>query len=242
MEGLPRRKIALGFVLVLFVGAARAGDLSCIGVQGMAVEMRAQMLPADQAAQFSTEIAQVKAYADQAKQEMTRAEKDTDDDYDAIVKANPGASIAQVSQMYHDNIWESAEADGRFAEMLHAQFKVHLDEAEMIEAGAPVPNPSETAELSKMSADFASSHGDALVQAVQSSEAFRALFGVAVAEREAMASGRAIPAVGVARLYYDTPGEKTEPTMQAVAALSGVTVATEAVRTANTLKIGRASW
>jgi hypothetical protein len=217
------------------LASARAGDLSCIGVQGSSVEERVDALPSDQRAEFAPVLAKMKVYADQADSENKPAEDTQMADYNAIKTANPQATEQQVGELYAAYIRQSADGDNHYAAMLEAQYRVHLVEGQMIAAASQVPNPADDDVLKRTTDTYVSSHGADAYRNLRTSPTFEHLVAVVAASQEAQNSGRALPATAVARIGFDTASP--DALAAATMTLSGDAVAAEALRQVGSLRV-----
>lgn len=230
-------KLVVLLALAAAVRAAQAGDLSCIGVQAKAIEQRFKALPDDQQARYAGTLDRIKALAEQATTEMTDAEKDVQADRDAIKRAHPDATEAEIDELYIAALKESADSDARYARNLIAQYHVHIIEAQMIAAGSVIPDPREAQLLQQTSDAFKTARGGEgnAYGNLAASPTFEHLIGVVAASQEASRSGRSIPATAVARTGFDTSPE-LPALVRATKALSGMALAATGLQTVSVLR------
>jgi hypothetical protein len=214
------------------VGTAVAGDISCIGVQGVAAQWRLQQLPEDQKAQFAPVMQRLNDIAQAAQTEMTDAEKPVQQDLNALKAANPGVTDEQLGKLWTDQVVHSDSVDAHLADSLHTQYDVHDKEALMIANSSQIVTDSDRQKMSETTDAYVAQHAE--YAKLQDSASFRRLVGI-MAASNASQSGSEMAAPALASLGFDTASD--DPVATAAAGLTQSAVAANAIGTEGKLRV-----
>jgi hypothetical protein len=227
--------LAVGLYAMTAGCVALAGDMSCIGEQLRAAESRLDNLSTADQAHYGTAIAQLKKLAGAAEIAMAGAEVGFNRDFNEISRANPHASEAEKETQYAQQISQSADVDNRYADMLRAQYRVHMYEAEMIALSSRVPAAGDQEKMDAY-ADRQAQNTNTDYGALAESKTLRHLLGVAEASQEASNSGSAIPATGLARIGFDVSDPYGEAVVDGSRIASAAAVGAVSLQTAGRLR------
>jgi hypothetical protein len=229
---LPRLSFCAAIFLIALSGQSPATDLSCMGVQARAAEERIKAL-GNAGGSYQERLNQMLAEQRAATQKIEPVERLWKDIYDATVRDHPVATPDQILAILR----QSAEADGRLADLLRAQYLAHVTEERMIVAVSSIPNPGDERKLAVAANEYVINNKLPvdIYNAVQNSPSFERLVSVVAASQTAARKPSAlaeaplaIAAAPIAGIGFDSKAVSVDPVDAAAANAAKLLIDTDA--------------